>query len=204
MAVLSGCFMQAVLLVVVLGSSSVLADLMFSLGSCASNNNNQEALTFTNSRVTPYPLVLPGDITVTSSLQVFRNVTGSLTLDVIIERDFGLFKVPVPCIHGIGSCQYRNVCGILRNAYGNNTGCPSALARHGVPCTCPFLPGTYTMTEETFSVPQLDTVWAWLAQGDYTATARLINANSGEEIACQRLDLTIQAPCTSFLCRIFG
>ncbi|KAL8595277.1 hypothetical protein ACOMHN_020030 [Nucella lapillus] len=194
---------QAALLGMLACSLGVQASRGFRLRDCAPNSP-RKLLTLTNPRVSPHPIVLPGDFSVTSSLVLYRNVTGHVMLDVNVARYFGPFKIPIPCMHGVGSCQYTDVCELLGHAFPAGARCPAQLRADGVPCRCPVQAGTYSLTDAVFHVLQLAELWAWIAQGDYQVTGQLKDPASGEVIACQQLDVAIRAPCTNIFCRLFG
>lgn len=159
-------------------------------------------------RVSPHPVKVPGDLTVTGGLTFNRGAGGSISLDVTIKRYLGFFWLTVPCISNVGSCTYADVCGMLAGSYGNGTsGCPRQFVDNNTPCTCPFAAGAYPMSNAVFTIPEMSGIWSWLADGDYKATAKLIDNASGEELACQHLEVTVvdgNESCSGFLCSIFG
>ncbi|KAK7486629.1 hypothetical protein BaRGS_00022154 [Batillaria attramentaria] len=131
-----------------------------------------------------------------------------MKLDLTIERYVGFFWVTVPCISDVGSCTYDDACALLSGAFGaDGTQCPQQLVDNNVPCACPFQAGSYSMTNAVFSIPELSGLWSWLAEGDYRATAKLIDSQSGQELACQHMEVTVvdgHERCSGFLCSIFG
>jgi len=187
--------------------AAVLGDVKFSVSDC-SQNRESELLGFTSAQVTSYPIPVPGDIHVTGALAVHRDATGDVSLDVTFERYLGFFWLDVPCISDVGSCKYPNACGMLSSAFGNGTaGCPAQMVDANIPCTCPIPAGTYTLNNALFSIPEVSGIWSWLAEGDYRVTAKLIDNPTGQELACQHVEMTLvdgHPSCSGFLCSIFG
>jgi len=176
----------------------------FVLRDCASSPST-ELLTMPTARVSPYPVGIPGDIAVTGNLRVNRPVTGSLKIDLQVERYVGFFWLTVPCISEVGSCTYDDGCKILSDNF-NATGCPPQLKAGNVPCMCPIPAGTYSLADSHFTIPELPAILSWLAEGDYRVTVKLLDGASGQQVACQHLEGTIADPdaCSGFLCSVFG
>ena len=48
-------------------------------------------------------------------------------------------------------------------------------------------------------------IFALPPQGDYRVDAKIVDTNTGEEVACYHVELSAtQPPCSGFLCSIFG
>ncbi|KAK3097084.1 hypothetical protein FSP39_006236 [Pinctada imbricata] len=159
----------------------------------------------TSAHISPYPVIVPGDITGDIVIQAPRYVNGKYKIQLAIHKK-ALLWIKVPCLSGVGSCDYE-LCDLLsRNfIHDNVTTCPQQLVDQNLPCTCPFQPGTYTLKPTTFTVPKLDSLWSWLASGDYHVDAKLIEESTGEEVANYHVELSVhQPPCKGFLCSIFG
>jgi len=194
-----------------IGTSSVFANVNFVVRDCASNKAT-ELGTIPNAKLAPYPVPVPGDIHVTGSVRVNRNVTSNsgIKLDLTVERYVGFFWLTVPCISEVGSCTYSDLCGLLDQHFGasGDATCPPQVLAAGVSsCQCPFSAGTYSMSDTVFQVPELTGLWSWLAEGDYRVTAKLVDSASGSELACQHVEATIvdgHPACSGFLCSIFG
>ncbi|XP_076445653.1 ganglioside GM2 activator-like [Babylonia areolata] len=188
--------------------SAVVGKVSFSVTDCASQKET-ELMTFPEARLSPYPVPVPGDLSVSGSLRLNRNATGSVSLDVTIERYVGFFWLSVPCISNVGSCTYNDACGLLETNYGAGSGvaCPPQVTSTGLRCTCPFPAGTYSMNNAVFNIPELSGLWSWLAEGDYRVTLKLTDNPTGQQLACQKVEATIvdgHPSCSGFLCSIFG
>lgn len=83
--------------------------------------------------------------------------------------------------------------------------CPDVMAQNDLPCLCPFPAGTYHLPLTHFTIPDIGSLKA-LATGDYSVAARFFDMDSGEQIACQAVQMTMSdgqtEECTGFLCLI--
>ena len=61
----------------------------------------------------------------------------------------GKFKFEVPCIEGIGSCTYDDVCDLLPK---NAQDCPAFFKQNNIPCNCPFPQGDYKTSGLSFDI----------------------------------------------------
>lgn len=186
---------------------SINAIVFFSLTDCA-KNRSRALLTFPTAHTHPYPIVLPGNLEVSASLRVNRDIlpSSSIALDLTIQRYLGFFWFTIPCISNVGSCWYNDACTLFGTDRQNDD-CAAQFADHNLPCSCPFLAGTYSMPSSVFEVPELTGAFSWLANGDYRVKARLVDTTSSEELACQFLTASLsdgRPPCSGFLCDIFG
>ncbi|XP_022291336.2 ganglioside GM2 activator-like [Crassostrea virginica] len=165
------------------------------------NSSPNKIVHVDNAHLHPFPVVVPGDLTGDIVINAPRLVEGNhYKLDVHIQKH-ALFWITVPCISNVGSCSY-NLCELLGP---NTTECAPQLRSQNLPCHCPFQPGTYTLHPATFQIPQMSGVWSWLASGDYRVDAKIVDTNTGEEVACYHVELSAtQPPCSGFLCSIFG
>ncbi|XP_005103957.1 ganglioside GM2 activator [Aplysia californica] len=169
-------------------------------------NPDNAAVSLKSGSVKPYPVAIPGIVTVTGSGSVNRNLTGGgLDLQVHIERYVGFLWVTVPCISDVGSCHY-DLCNKLSEAFSAK-GCPAELKANNVPCTCDTLkPGTYSLNAQKFTIPELSGLYSWLASGDYKVDLKLTDRATKKQVGCVHLEGTIVDgnACEGFLCSIFG
>ncbi|KAK3097286.1 hypothetical protein FSP39_008364, partial [Pinctada imbricata] len=150
-----------------------------------------------SAHVHPHPVVVPGDITSDIVIQAPRRVDGRYKVQIAIHKHV-LFWIKVPCFGGVGSCNFVS---------NNTVRCPQQLEDQHLPCTCPFQPGTYTLTPTTFTIPKLDSLWSWLASGDYHVDAKLIEQSTGEEVANYHVEVSAKqghTDCSGIICSIFG
>ena len=56
-----------------------------------------------------------------------------IKMEVKLEKDIIFGWVTIPCIDGLGSCTYDNVCDMIHADQ-----CPPEFIAHDIPCKCPF------------------------------------------------------------------
>ncbi|XP_060601062.1 ganglioside GM2 activator-like [Ruditapes philippinarum] len=173
-------------LLVVYLSRIIVAYTPFSLTDCAENR-----LVTLTGRLTQHPIEFPGDIRVTARVDINRplTATGHLRLDAEIQKWIVFDYFTLPCISNVGSCSY-DLCDLL--SWFEDRGCPWQLEESNFPCTCPFSNGTYTLDPHPFSVPTLNSVWQWIAYGDFRVTGSLIDENTSEVVSCYVLEFSVQ------------
>ncbi|KAH3759038.1 ganglioside gm2 activator [Pelomyxa schiedti] len=146
--------------------------------------------------VAPSPIEFGENITVSFNIDVSVNIT-AMTLDLTIEKNVHhkwrvyvehehsgaiLTHFRIPCIAGVGSCKYEDVCQILNST---DITCPDELVVHDIPCKCPFYAGNYVLPETSFGpVPLPPPVLDWLTEGTYRATTKLSDPATKKPIGC--------------------
>ncbi|KAK3602892.1 hypothetical protein CHS0354_018756 [Potamilus streckersoni] len=153
--------------------------------------------------ITPSEVLIPGGLTPTVQLKIYRRVTGNLQLDVSIKKRI-FFDITIPCISNVGSCSYDfcHLLSYMKDANGRAR-CPQELQRSNFPCTCPFQSGTYTLRGGTFRIPEMSGIWRWLSKGTYKIQAKLIDALTNEVVGCYCMQVSITDGCNGIGC-IFG
>jgi ganglioside GM2 activator len=98
----------------------------------------------------------------------------------LVEKKIAGFYVKIPCIDGIGSCTYGDLCKNWPQI------CPK-LQPYGIPCTCPLPANTYTVTgievDVTRKLPPG-------ASGDIRITANIQSPTAGH-IFCLEMEINL-------------
>ncbi|GFN77659.1 ganglioside gm2 activator [Plakobranchus ocellatus] len=98
---------------------------------------------------------------------------------VVLSKKLGDTWIKIPCIGKIGSCNYTDVCDLLKNAQ-----CPAPFVSHSIPCKCPFTKGNYKLPSSEFIVEV-----AVFPTGDYHAVGKL-STGDNKSVACVELFVT--------------
>jgi len=172
-------------------------------------NRADQVIQVPEKSVTEYPVKVPGDLHVSGRVDLSISVpaNGSYSIHLSVSRYAGFFWLPVPCVAEVGSCTYPDACQLLEDHFGEGHGCPQQFIDNDLPCTCPFLAQTYSMTDTVFKIPELTGIWSWLAAGDYKVVAKLKDETTQKYVACLHLEATIvdgHPSCSGFLCSVFG
>merc|ERR1712203_86095 len=113
-------------------------------------------------------ICMPG----TSTINVHTRVKEDLPIDLKIKMDLkkiAPFPMTVPCLDGVGSCEY-DICSYIENM--SDILCPAFPAYQ--PCSCPLLAG--------------EPILGAVMEGDYEATATLYGASDKDRIlGCMKL-----------------
>ncbi|KAL4233254.1 hypothetical protein ACF0H5_007938 [Mactra antiquata] len=169
------------------------------------NNSPNKIIHFENAHLSADPVHIPGPETGDVDVQILQPVSGNhYTLSAHIAKKILFGYVEVPCISGVGSCDYE-LCDLLSGKNWNNTHhCPPEIdaSSPDFPCSCPFQPGTYHLNPTTFIIPELAGLWKFLASGDYKAHATVTDRNTGEVVGCYDLQIKTEADCSGFGCLI--
>jgi len=147
----------------------------FSWSNCNSNDPAQ-LLSLT---LQPDPISLGQNVTLgfKASTSVAINTGHSLILK-IWKKIFGVWT-DIPCVEGIGSCTYSDLCQFLEENVEPQ--CPPILATYNIPCVCPFTATTYSLPP--VNIITINPGYDWLTSGDFSAQAT-VNDNSGNEVVC--------------------
>lgn len=89
-----------------------------------------------------------------------------------IDKKIGVW-VPIPCIDGVGSCTYNDVCSMLEKDKEHI--CP-VLEPLGIPCACPISVGTYSLGAKGLSAFLKNPNLSWLTNGDFYVQATVSGA----------------------------
>lgn len=58
----------------------------------------------------------------------------------MLEEKIAGYSVKLPCVEDVGSCDYDNFCIEWAEM------CPKYFGKFGLPCSCPFPAGNYSVT----------------------------------------------------------
>jgi len=145
--------------------------------------SGEQIINITSITIKPYPLYLPGYLTIGFDVTINDNVpeTAQLTADLELEWKAGSHWVKIPCIGNIGSCSYSDLCSLTQTI----PACPPEFQANGIPCKCPFNKGHYKLPELTV---QIDA--SVFLSGEYSAKVSLTESDKGQ-VACYTLTFTI-------------
>jgi ganglioside GM2 activator len=136
----------------------------FSWSSCSSGST---PLKINNISVSPAPIVLGQNITVAGGASL-NSKLANLSLALTIDKKEGVW-VRVPCVDGVGSCSYNNLCSLAKPGP-----CPPILQKAGIPCACPFPAspaGGYNLPAT--EIPTKDPGLSWLTSGEFWVKAEV-------------------------------
>ncbi|CAF0733840.1 unnamed protein product [Adineta ricciae] len=119
-----------------------------------------------NLTIKPYPIIIPGSISVELTIHSEQPIASPLKVDLSLHKKVLFSSVPIPCISGIGSCTYDDLCSL----------CPQ--------CRCPMSAGNHVITLPI----SIDTT-SWALLGSYQVQVNVetnIESNSNEFQRYQR------------------
>jgi len=100
--------------------------------------------------VSPDPIPLPGKIVVAASAELAESVAGNLKASVKLETEIFGHYFEIPCVDGVGSCDYDDLCSSLPKP---GEPCPPAFVKAGIPCRCPFPAGKFHLPTSAINLP---------------------------------------------------
>jgi len=151
--------------------------LSFSWSDCGSSHDIVKVKSVS---VNPDPIRLPGTLNVSFAADFIKTIDAPLKMEVKLEKHEAFFWLPIPCIEGIGSCTYDDVCETLMHAE-----CPPALVAANIPCKCPFPQGSYSLP---FTSKAVDPGTA-VPSGEYRVTVNL--SMKGQPVACLNVEANL-------------
>ncbi|XP_077430628.1 ganglioside GM2 activator [Vanacampus margaritifer] len=140
--------------------------------------------------VSPDPISIPGELTASASGSTSVELLAPLSVNVTLEMEVAGFWVKIPCMDRLGSCHYADACDILNQLIPPGQDCPEPLHTYGLPCHCPFKPGSYALPESDFFLPFMD-VPSWLTNGEYRLQG--VMGGGGEELGCLKVALALHS-----------
>lgn len=157
---------------------------------CGSESNR--LVQFLNFSVSPSPIRAPGRARLTTLVNVTERLPMTLSADVSVSKYFYGIPLKIPCFSNIGTCHYKDVCGLLETLFPTDKDCPRVLKKHRIPCRCPFEAGLYHLKRWLLPVPALRGIFESLATGEYDTRLRLYDSSNKAELACLQLKFNMK------------
>ncbi|XP_056372831.1 ganglioside GM2 activator-like [Hyla sarda] len=138
--------------------------------------------------ILPDPLLIPGEITVTTILNTSVPLTAPVKIVVTAEKEIMGEWLKIPCMENVGSCTYDDFCDLLDQLIQPGQSCPEPLHTYGLPCHCPFQEGSYYLPVSMFEVPSLS-IPSWFSKGNYRV--KVVVSHEGQEIGCGKITFSL-------------
>jgi len=152
----------------------------FSYDDCSSGSDPSHLRSL---NVSPDPIPVPGQITVSASAENGESVAGNIKASVKIEtKIFGTF-IEIPCVDNFGSCDYDDLCSLLPKP---EEPCPPIFAKAGIPCRCPFPAGKFNLPSTRVALPSIP-----LPLHSATVRVTVHLSSDGKPITCIQLTTKI-------------
>nr|XP_003217536.1 PREDICTED: ganglioside GM2 activator [Anolis carolinensis] len=140
--------------------------------------------------VSPDPVVIPGDVTVSACVYTSIGITSPLKAVVTLEKRLGEMWLKIPCVEELGSCTYDDICAKLDAIIPPGQPCPEPLLTYGIPCHCPFKAGTYNLPSSEVYIPDVD-LPSFLTNGDYRI--QVVLSNGDQELSCSKISFSLHS-----------
>lgn len=119
---------------------------------------------------------LGGDLVISGRASSTVEIKAPVRAEVQMQRKMIGLWMHVFCIRKFGSCDIEDVCSLSpSDGY-----CPPLLEEHDIPCSCPILPGNYSLPDAQFRVD--GTRWAGILAGTYRGSVRFKSGK--KQLAC--------------------
>ena len=125
---------------------------------------------------TPDQVCMPG----TTEINVHTRISEDLPTDLLIKMDLHKltpFPMTVPCLNGVGSCEYK-ICPMIESMA--DTLCPSFPETQ--PCSCPLLAGEMFLSGVETPVQDMGPILGAVMEGEYQATATFYGESNKDRI----------------------
>ena len=121
---------------------------------------------------TPYPIKAKTGVEHSISFDaVVSKPIGEATLKLSISKYVGFMYVKIPCIGGVGSCNYEGGCAKINKAI------------NGVKKCIPLPSGNYKKSFN-FKIPSIPSAASMLTSGYFKGKVSLVDPRSSEVYAC--------------------
>jgi len=124
----------------------------------------------------PDEICMPSIMTVDTNTIIREDLPTDLILDMKIQK-LTPFVMTVPCLNGIGSCEYE-LCPMIEN--DPDTWCSNF--PDWQPCGCPLLAGELNLNGMEVPVQDMGDILGPLMEGEYSATANFFGASNKDKI----------------------
>merc|ERR1712080_191953 len=157
------------------------------LGSVKQCEGHEEDSLYLIKGSTPDSICIPGVMEMNMDTEIRKDLHTDLQVKMAIKK-LTPFPMNVPCLSGIGSCEYE-ICPIIEA--GVDTWCPSF--PESQPCGCPLKAGEIVLNGIELPVQDMGPVIGPLMEGDYRATATFYGASAKDEIlGCVEFTFTLK------------
>jgi len=200
--------MNTLLCAALVSVSCLLVAADFRWNDCASGADT--SMTVHSFSLSPYPALLPGDLTVSLNLTVNKQID-KLYLDVILTRVSQFGNVTIPCIAGtdLGTCTNIDACSILGSIL-NGTSVVSVdlgkqienilLSALGHDPQCPISPENVVLTNQVFNLKAVPQTLAVITDGDYHVKVQIKTSNATtDNVGCLEFDTGFKRSGTGLL-----
>jgi len=165
------------------GSSSKSHPSLKSVKQCEGHEN--DAL-FLIEGTTPDEICMPGTTAINMHTHIREDLPTDLTLNLDLHK-VTPFPMTVPCLNGVGSCEYE-LCPMIEDMA--DTVCPSF--PEGQPCGCPLLAGEMNLEGIEMPVQDMGPILGEVMKGSYRATAMLYGASAPDKtLGCIEFTFTL-------------
>jgi len=124
---------------------------------------------------TPDEICMPGTTVINMHTSIREDLPTDLTLNLDLHK-ITPFPMTVPCLNGVGSCEYE-LCPMIEDMA--DTVCPSF--PEGQPCGCPLLKGDMHLEGIEMPVQDMGPILGEVMKGSYRATAMLYGASAPDK-----------------------
>merc|ERR1711962_216239 len=157
------------------------------VGSVNQCEGHEDDSLFVIKGTTPDSLCMPGVMKMDMDTLIRKDLPTDLMVKMAIKK-LTPFPMNVPCLNGIGSCEYE-ICPMIEA--GVDTWCPSFPENQ--PCGCPLKAGEIVLNGIELPVQDMGPVLGPLMEGDYRATATFYGASAKDEIlGCVEFTFTLK------------
>ncbi|CAG5118514.1 unnamed protein product [Candidula unifasciata] len=189
---------------------TVCRGVLVNVKSC-SKNSSDDIIKVRSLNIDPFPMVVPGAISMSMVSDVLKPIDGNLRAEVVVKRKLGPGWITIPCFNDIGSCTHPDVCSYLQNLA--TKGCPRIFKEMNISCSCPIPAGTYTLPHYSFRVDSsFFGINFPILAGEYQANVRFTDTNTQKVVGCFDMEAKLIDPPSSsimsrvgdFFSRLFG
>ncbi|XP_076032996.1 ganglioside GM2 activator-like isoform X2 [Oratosquilla oratoria] len=144
-------------------SQGEVKELSFSWFNCGGENDTAKVKVL---QVGPDPIPILGNITVTLDATLSENLDSPIKTSVTVMRKVGFVWIEIPCLFGLGSCDYPDLCEVI--PFSKDKPCPYPFPEYSLPCHCPIPSAHYLVKDGIFPTPIPKTlIPPWLETGSY-------------------------------------
>ncbi|KAF2363056.1 MD-2-related lipid-recognition domain [Trinorchestia longiramus] len=136
----------------------------------------------------PPAVSLSSPVFLNISTQVQDVIEAPVEVSVDVSRYVIVTWVSVPCIDGVGSCTYKDVCKLVPQGARPCSHLPS---NFHLPCECPVEPGRYFVKNGEVQLPGTGFIPDWLTFGWFKVTVKVRDPVRNKQLACYQAKLLI-------------